>query len=311
MTLSPVRSRDRSTDRGVVAVVIHYGDPALTIRALHSISGGATTPVSIIVVDNGPSELDDAKLREATDLPFRVVGTGANLGFAGGVNLAMLQPECSAALSVWLLNNDAVAEPAALTALLATCREAQWRALVSSRILMNDGEVWFERARFYPWLGVARHLKGHPGDGSAHRVPAGLKPRWLSVPYLPACSLLVPTEITRTIGGFDPSYFMYGEDVDLSIRAARAGWKLSVARDSIVVHDPSSGTSRGARERMQAATSLRLTARHFESLVPFALAGSALVAVVRGVRAGSLELAAARLRGLSDELALMFRRSAA
>lgn len=309
MTSTPGRDRDPS-GAGVVGIVIHYGDPVLTARAIRSISEGDTTPKSVVIVDNGPGALSVPETSNAAEaVPVRVVRPGSNLGFAGGVHLAMQQPECSAADAVWLLNNDAVAERGALSALLREHMDQQGRALVSSRIVKPDGKVWFDQARFFPWLGVARHLRGDRSDGSARRVAKGPAPSWLSAPYLPACSLIVPTALTTTVGGFDPTYFMYGEDIDLSIRAARAGWKLAVAGDSIVVHDASSGTTSRDRERMQAATSLRITARYFRPLVPVALVGSSCVGVIRGIKARSLHLVAARILGLSDAISGLIGRS--
>lgn len=251
-----------------MAVIVHFGDAALTRGAVYSITSDEVRPGRITVVDNGPGVLaDNAIERVAT-----VLRPGSNLGFAKAVNRALRESGAPAPKYVWLLNNDAVARRGAFAALLLAMNQAGDDALVSSRVLdLDTGGIWFERARFYPWRLESRHEARRiaaSGDIVVHGISS---PK--SVAYLPGCSLLVPGSLFSAVGGLDESFFLYGEDVDLSIRAMRLGYRLVVAMSSVVDHRASSGTSAPMRERMQAEAMLRLTARYFPWLVPSAVLG--------------------------------------
>ena len=64
-----------------------------------------------------------------------------------------------------------------------------------------------------------------------------------AVPWLSGACLLVSRELWGRVGGFDEDYFLYWEDVDLSVRVSRAGGRLVVERTATAVHDEG-GTQR-------------------------------------------------------------------
>lgn len=296
----PVADLDvfRSMASATRAIIVHYGDPRLTQRALASVLAGTLSPGVVVVVDNGPGSYPEAHHVEGRVI---VVHAGRNTGFAGGVMIGIATRAGGSTDYLWLLNNDAVAEPQALAELLAAEERAGGRALVSS--LVEDettGQVWSEHARFLPWRMESRHPTQR--TRSAGQTVVNSAPSWRVVPYLPGCSLLVPWELIRIIGGLDRSFFMYGEDVDLSIRAVRAGYVLVTARRSIVVHRTSSGTEAVSRERMVSETSFRLTAKHYRWLLPGALLGAVITGLKRALTLRKTWPLTARLRGYRDAL---------
>lgn len=253
-------------------IIVHYGDVGLTQRAVASVLSGSEQPGLIVVVDNGPGAYPEPEGDSAARLI--VARPGRNTGFAGGVTVGLESLPQDPSGLIWLLNNDAITDRDALRELLATARRAHGLALVSSLVLdETTGAVWFERPRFLPWRLESRHwmFRGQhlPADVEVGRVVS-----WRSVPYLPGCSLLVPNRLLASLGGLDLSFFMYGEDVDLSIRALRLGYGLVLSRRSIVRHRTSSGTRPAERERMVSETSFRLTAKYYPWLLPLALVGA-------------------------------------
>jgi GT2 family glycosyltransferase len=182
---------------------------------------------------------------------------------------------------VWLFNNDAEAEPDTLAELLEAQTRLGERALVSSLVLNSDShDVWFEYAVFLPWRLEGRHV---PYRGSVKDdVVMDSSVSWRSVRYLPACSLLAPMTVFSEVGDLDDTFFIYGEDVDMSLRVQRAGYHLAVARRSVVHHRASSGTSIAARERLMAEMCFRITARYYPWLLPPAVFGGLLTGLKRG-----------------------------
>lgn len=197
-----------------------------------------------------------------SDAPFVLLHTGGNLGFAGGCNAgiryAIARGDSSA---VWLLNNDTVVAPGALDALVAEAGRAGVDALTSSRILqMNAPDaVWFEGGEFRPLTAAGHHVSPSRFARSRH-------------PYLSGCALLIPRSVWERVGLLDESLFMYGEDVDYSIRAAAAGVPLRIAPASIVLHaeGASSGHASPSAYRHLVSSGLRVARRHFGAwrLVP-------------------------------------------
>lgn len=277
--------------RGIVGVIVHYGDAELTQRAVASMVTGDPAPETVIVVDNGPGILEpDAFGR--TDVT--VLRSGRNAGFAGGVGIALRYALSPGIRFVWLLNNDAAAEPEALRELLAAAEAGTGRSIVSSLILEIPGDrIWFDEFRFYPWMLESRRLHRPPSGDIVRFGP----PTWRAVPYLPGCSLLIPAAALRDVGGFDERFFVYGEDVDLAIRYARAGWTLALARRSVVRHRTSSATARDTRQRLLAEGSLLVTLLHFPWIMPAALAWALVAAVKRSMQHRGWWPLAARLAG--------------
>jgi GT2 family glycosyltransferase len=284
------------------AIVVHYGDPALTVRALASLTRGKVRPGLIVVVDNGPEGMEfGPESVAAVASEVILVRPGRNTGFAGGVQLGLRAAGPIETRHVWLFNNDAEAEPDALAELIEARLRLGERSLVSSLIMNSDGGgTWFEYAVFLPWRLEGRHVpyRGAMKSDVAMSNSVG----WRSVRYLPGCSLLAPMTVFAEAGDIDDSFFMYGEDVDLSLRAQRAGYRLVVARRSIVHHRASSGTNVAARERLMAAASFRITARYYPWLIPPAIVGGLLTGLKRGAGRGQPWQFTSRLAGYTDAL---------
>lgn len=197
-----------------------------------------------------------------SDAPLVLLHTGANLGFAGGCNAgiryAIARGDSSA---VWLLNNDTVVDPGALDALVAEAGRDGVEALASSRVfeMRRPDAVWFEGGEFRPLTGAGHHVSLPRFARSRH-------------PYLSGCALFIPRSVWERVGLLDESFFMYGEDVDYSIRAAAAGIPLRIARASIVLHaeGASSGHASPSAYRQLVSSGLRVSRRHFGvwSVVP-------------------------------------------
>ncbi len=108
--------------------------------------------------------------------------------------------------------------------------------ILSPNILTEDGKkVWFDGGVYNPILGYSSH------------VPYTLFMR-KSNKYLSGCALFMPTDIFLELEGFNESYFFYGEDLDLSIRASRKGVLLDVCKSAIVYHDGGGSIGKGTRK---------------------------------------------------------------
>lgn len=200
-----------------------------------------TEPFEVIVVDN-QSHDGTADAVRARPEAITVVEPGKNLGFGRGNNLAAEQAKGDYLL---LLNPDAyLIDPDALPQLLAVLRAAEPSGLgaVAPRLDNPDGSHQIGDGGFAPTPGnIVRHMslvsRLVPGArGFYVNHPALLRRERIALDWLAATCLLVTRPAFEAVGGFDPRFFMYGEDVDLGVRLGRAGYGLVLLPAISVVH---------------------------------------------------------------------------
>ncbi|MGH3744736.1 MAG: glycosyltransferase family 2 protein [Mycobacteriales bacterium] len=180
----------------------------------------------VLVVDNASTD-GTAELLAGRYPSVQVSTSPVNSGFAGGVALAL---DRLTTPFLVLLNNDAVVRPGWLAALLDGFADDAVAA-VTSRLLLPDG-------RLNSAGGVlTRHGYGHDIGFGRPDGPAFDEAR--EVAYGCGAALALRTAAVREVGGVDPRYFLYYEDVDLSWRLRLAGHGIRYAPRAVAVHEHS------------------------------------------------------------------------
>lgn len=185
-----------------------------------------TVPHSVTVVDNGSTDGTEELLADRFP-EVRVVQTGANLGFAGGVQAGL---DAAVTPYVALLNNDAVAEPGWLAALVGAAEAHPEAAAVTSRMLLQDTDP--------PLLnntGVVLLDTDYGADRDL-RADAGSRSDPDSVFGFSGGAALLRLDAVRSVGGFPTRFFLYYEDTDLSWRLRLAGWDIRYEPAAVVHH---------------------------------------------------------------------------
>ena len=166
------------------------------------------------------------------------------------------------------INDDAYASPAWLEALIATAESDDKVGMCASRIVLRDSPDKLDSAglSIYPDGATKQRGRGLPADAYALReevlLPSG-------------CAALYKREMIDSIGGFDESYFLYGEDAELGLRARLAGWTCLYEPSALVEHDYS--MSAGRASVMKAFYVERNPALHGRETVPVASLARGLV----------------------------------
>jgi GT2 family glycosyltransferase len=224
----------------MAVVILHWGARAITARCLQSLRAAAWPgPGTVLVVDNTTS-LDEEVAACAAPLDVQILRPPRNLGFAEGCTLGMSVAFENGADFVLLLNNDAVADPDFLGPLVKAASDHADAGLVSPQIvhLNRPHEGWYQGGTFSLWTGI-------PVQGHRRRVLAADQPP-REVDYATGCAMLIRPAVIERVGSFDPEFFAYCEDLDLSIRARRAGFRVLLVPASLVYHDVSDEPSRAA-----------------------------------------------------------------
>lgn len=232
----------------VVAVTYSPGDSLDPF--LDTLDKSTTQPYEVVLADNGST--DGAPERAATRPGVRLVPTGGNLGYGRAANVGVAE---TTAPFVLIANPDVTFEPDALDTLLAAAERWPRAGSLGPLIRRPDG-TRYPSARALPSLGrgIGHALVGWwwPGNpwSRAYRQERGVQVEgpagWLS-----GSCLLVRREAFEAVGGFDPAYFMYFEDLDLGERIGRT-WQNVYVPAAVVTHEGAHST-RHHRTAMVAA----------------------------------------------------------
>lgn len=195
--------------------------------------------VSIDLVDNSPSERASIWVSKF-EVPVRYHAGHGNIGYGRGHNLAL--PYTGDYHLV--LNPDVWVDSDALVVGLAFLQENPGVGLVSPRAIGPDGErqylarhhptlpLLFTRAFMPQWL--SRPFRGWL---AWHEMRAESGERvFCDPPVVSGCFMLMRGDVLRRVGGFDPRFFLYFEDFDLSRRVAEEARVAYVPSVRIVHH---------------------------------------------------------------------------
>jgi GT2 family glycosyltransferase len=185
---------------------------------------------------------DEISTLSNTNQSLILVRSPKNLGFAAGVNLILRPLKRRGDVDyVWLLNNDALAEPESLNALRNTLKAAPDLGFAGSVIM--DGtrcdEVQCFGVRYYKWLGVAKmQFKGRQWSTITDD-----EIRMAKSDFQHGASLLVSMQYILDVGLMDEDFFLYSEEHDWQERARAAGFGNVSVAGSRVFHLGSMSTA--------------------------------------------------------------------
>lgn len=207
----------------ISVVMLAFGDEPWIGQATASALRSGGDHVEVIIVDNGTSA--DLAALAAIDPRVRIAGQGNNLGFAAGVNLGVAH---STGDVVVLLNSDAVFIDDALPRLAELAVQPQ-AGIVGALIVMGD-EPTEVNSRGNPL-----HILGLSWAGGIG-TPAAAVPLESEVASASGACLALTRALWDELGGFDPLYFAYFEDLDLCWRCHQRGLPVRVRGDLAVAH---------------------------------------------------------------------------
>lgn len=204
-------------------VIVSYRSAAALPALLDALGAQAAPGDEVIVVDNDSGD-GGAELAEAHSAVTAVIRTGGNLGFAAGCNRGAARATGDAVL---LLNPDCAPEPGFLDAMRRP--PEGWDAWMGV-VTLPDG------ARVNTAGGVVHYL-GLAWAGRYGEPVAAVPGQPHEVGFLSGACMAVRLPVWRALDGFPEDYFMYLEDVDLSLRLRLAGHRTGVLPAARVRHD--------------------------------------------------------------------------
>jgi N-acetylglucosaminyl-diphospho-decaprenol L-rhamnosyltransferase len=217
-------------------IIPTWNTAGLLAACLDSIAHTVTAQsVEIIVVDNASTD-DTASVLGELYPSVRLVRNDENVGFAAAANRGAA---LSAGRYLLFLNSDARLLPRALAALHALAETQARAGVVGAQLHNPDGSFQASHAGF-PTLSqeflilssLGRLLYGRAYPSHAAHEERGPQP----VDWVSGACMLIRRAAFDALGGFDPGYFMYAEEVDLCYRMRRAGWQTWYEPAAHVLH---------------------------------------------------------------------------
>ncbi|MET4101284.1 N-acetylglucosaminyl-diphospho-decaprenol L-rhamnosyltransferase [Roseovarius sp. MBR-78] len=228
----------------VLAIVLNWRTPEMSLRAASAARRAMEGLCGeVVIVDNasGDGSFEAMAAGVAGWDRVRVVQSGRNGGFGAGMNAGVRAGLSDGARPdyVYFLNSDAFPEAGAIADLVAHLEAHPRAGLAGSHIEGEDGAAHVSCFRFPSILG---EFEGAARIGPVsrllrrHAVPLPVPEATRPVDWLSGASLMIRQDVLDAIGGFDEAFFLYFEETDLCLRAARAGWQAHYVASSRVVH---------------------------------------------------------------------------
>ncbi len=248
-TPSEERQHGTTVSPQVGVIIVHYPSARDVYLCLESLAGAVDTIADIVVVDNAAPE-------RVSPPPFRskkieVLRCRENVGFARAANLGAGNVRGDLLL---FLNPDVRLTPSDLAGLVETIHGEAGIGAVAPNLLRPDGTTQAGAGGYLPTVSsVSAHAfclpKWLPGgfgkpfmvrlnwvDPSGSNGARGTHPELVPVDWLSGACMLVRRSAFEQVGGFDDSYFLYGEDIDLGRRLRESGWQVVLRPDVAVRH---------------------------------------------------------------------------
>lgn len=288
---------NRLQEPELTIIVVSYNTCDLTLKCLETLYANTyKARFHTVVWDNASS--DGSAEAIAHFFPqVKLVSSSENLGFAAANNVV-----AERATTEWLLllNPDTEVFEGAVDKLLAFSRAHPKAGITGGRTVFPDGSLniascWMQ---ITPWSAFCMAT----GLTTAFRQSALFNPEAMGpwqrdtvreVDIVVGCFLMIPRALWDDLKGFNLKYFMYGEEADLCLRAAKRGYQPMITPEAEIMHLVGASSGRVADKVVMVAKSrVSLIRDHWPSvIVPLGVGMMWLW--------GALRVAAARLLALS------------
>jgi GT2 family glycosyltransferase len=258
---APIESADSAPVVDVWCSVVAFHTPREEIERLAVTLARVPAQIALTIVDNS---IENARALPAvldlpSSLPVNVLRPGQNLGYGRAHNLAIEQSTGRCRYHL-VLNSDILFEPEVITELMAFMDDRPTAGLAMPMVRYPDGRVQHLcRLLPDPVVLIGRRFFGRMAwtqmRNRQYELHDWTYDQVASFPFLSGCFMFMRRTVLDRVVGFDPRYFLYAEDLDLSRRIHAVAETLFYPNVEIV-HEYRSLTRRSLRQWIYGITSL-------------------------------------------------------
>lgn len=224
----------------VTAIVIAYNSADLIVQTIQKHESALShLKYEVVIVDNDSAD-NTVELARATLKQGHVIANNDNRGYGHAANQGVAAARGRTTL---ILNDDVAFTRSMIDRLLEVIESDAKVGLVGPRIVDENGNAMPAARDEFPGVEEEWHLVVNRGgqrrDNS--RYPTGNDP--VDVAWLVGACVMGPTEILVSAGGFNPLFFIYGEDIDMAKRLATLGYRVVTVPHATCVHTGSVSTT--------------------------------------------------------------------
>lgn len=219
----------------VAVIILHYKGEDDTKECLGSLFRRTANKrqLQVILVINGASSSFSSDLQK--NYPqIETIVTGENLGFAEGNNVGIKKAIEFGSSQIILLNNDTLVAQEMVDELISFVETDKSIGLVSPKIYFASGYEYYQDRYKKEEKGKVIWYAGgqidwanvYPSHRGVDEVDNGQYDETQETDFATGCCMLIKRNVIDEIGLLDKKYFLYFEDIDYSLRAQKAGFKV-------------------------------------------------------------------------------------
>ena len=207
-------------------IIINYNGLRFLDELFTSIEAQTLPPQEILLIDNASTD-GSAELAESRCPRARIIRLRSNLGFAAAANAGLRESRNEASA---LVNTDIRLDRYWLESLVSSMSDDARIAAVAAKVMLYD------QPRCLNGVGGGMNRLGYTWDIGMFEEDLGQYDAPSEVIFAPASAALFRKSAILKCGGFDESFFMYHEDVDLGWRLWLLGYRIITAPEAVAFH---------------------------------------------------------------------------
>ncbi len=235
----------------IAIIILHFGDPEITLDCLKSLTNVKTQNTVDIYIKDNQGTFNAVKIpKHCSVIPY-----SKNLGFAGGNNEVVKKIRSLPYDYYLFLNNDTTVYSNFLDYLISAIN-ADEMVGISGPVIEHsvNGKTYYDYGGDINWI---KTQPKHVNYTEYNAIPDHIIRDFVS-----GCCLCIKSSLFHQLDGFDESYFMYLEDVDLCVRAKKSGYTVICAPKARIYHLGSKSASENFKIKQSLINSIRFTLTH-------------------------------------------------
>jgi GT2 family glycosyltransferase len=213
----------------VAVVVVTFNRAELLGRTLDGLAAQTHQPDAVIVVDNASTDHTREILDAHTGLALQRIHLDTNTGGSGGFRAGTEAAYDQGFDRIWLMDDDVVPAPDCLAVLMAIDEPCLMSVRENKRgRLVEKAATDFDLRR--PWSIRPKRASVETSYGERSAMPERVE-----IEIVAFEGFMMRREVIDAVGLPDETFFIFYDDVDLALRARRAGYRIWAVRDAVLV----------------------------------------------------------------------------
>ena len=211
-------------------LILNWNGIELLIPCLESVIKIDYPNYSVLVIDNG--SMDGSLEMVKKNYPkMECLSLDKNYGYAGGYNKSFEYLKSDPPEFILLLNNDTKVDPDILNAFIKAKDQYGSNHIFGAKIFYQDNpnQIWYAGGIVNLKFAKISHRGIRKPDSEKYSNPQ-------QTDYITGCCMFTSMKVINQLNGFDERFNMYGEDVDLCLRAKKMGINCYYWPDAKLVH---------------------------------------------------------------------------